>query len=96
MTLLDYVYENVKDSANNVLDMVDSLGEFVLNVLIGIVVYGTLPLWLIPYLIIKKRKEKGEVKGGEENMSNFYDWLFADMEDLIDCDYDDKSEVDTE
>lgn len=28
-------------------------------------------------------------------MSNFYEWLFADMEDLIDCDYDDESEVET-
>ena len=60
MTLLDYVYENVKDSANNFLDMVETLGEFVAEWVIAIIVYGTLPLWLIPYLIIKKRKEKGE------------------------------------
>ena len=27
---------------------------------------------------------------------NFNEWLFADMEDLIDCDYSDESEVETE
>ncbi len=27
---------------------------------------------------------------------NFNEWLFADMEDLIDCDFSDESEVETQ
>lgn len=27
---------------------------------------------------------------------NFNEWLFADMEDLIDCDFSNESEVETE
>lgn len=27
---------------------------------------------------------------------NFNEWLFADIDDLIDCDYSDESEVETE
>lgn len=27
---------------------------------------------------------------------NFNEWLFADIDDLIDCDYNDESEVETE
>lgn len=30
------------------------------------------------------------------NDKNLNEWLFADMEDLIDCNYDEESEVDTE
>lgn len=30
------------------------------------------------------------------NERNFNEWLFADMEDLIDCDFSDESEVETE
>ncbi len=30
------------------------------------------------------------------NAKNSVEWLFADMEDLIDCDYSDESEAETE
>ena len=46
----------------------------------------------------KEELENMDCKGNIKKMNdkNLNEWLFADIDDLIDCDYSDESEVETE
>ncbi len=56
MPLLDRAYKNTKECLKTFIDISKELGKFILNTLIAIIIYGTLPIWILPYLIIKKKK----------------------------------------
>ena len=58
MKTLDYAYETAKEFYEEFVEMAMELGKFILNILLAILIYGTIPLWVIPYLIIKKRKDE--------------------------------------
>ena len=62
MRILDYFYENYLRS---VIDFIEELGESSINLflkliswILGVVLFVTLPLWIIPYKLWKR-------KGGE-------------------------------
>lgn len=58
MKTLDCAYETAKEFYEEFVEMAMELGKFILNILLTILIYGTIPLWVIPYLIIKKRKDE--------------------------------------
>lgn len=57
MNAFDYACENVKEICEETVEMAMELGKFVLSILFAILIYGTIPLWIFPYLIIKNRKK---------------------------------------
>lgn len=58
--LLDEAYKRITDFSSDVgdvcFDIVTDIGAFIL----AIVIYGTFPLWVIPYKIARKRKKPEE------------------------------------
>lgn len=62
MTSLDYFYEEIlMPICSLAVDIVSNCGEFVLVVLDGLltlVYFLTIPLWIIPYLIIRHKRNK--------------------------------------
>ena len=58
MKTLDYAYGTAKEFCEEFVEMAMELGKFILHTLLAILIYGTIPLWIIPYLIIKKRKDE--------------------------------------
>ena len=66
MKILDYFYD---EFLTPVFDEIKSLIQWVYVFLLGIVLYLTCPIWIIPYLVIKHRK-KNKTESGEENEKN--------------------------
>lgn len=57
MTVFDYAYENVKEFAEDATETLIEFVSFIANVLLCIIVYGTFPIWVVPYLIWKRKED---------------------------------------
>ena len=59
MKIFDYFYENyLIPIAENINEAFYPLIEYLLNIMLAGVLFITAPVWLIPYMIIKHRKER--------------------------------------
>ena len=59
MKIFDYFYEEILvPSLESINELVFPIIEWMLNGLLAVVLWVTVPIWIIPYLIIKRRKGK--------------------------------------
>ena len=57
-TLLDKAYNRATDFLSDVSDVCFEIVTDIGAVIFAIVIYGTLPIWIIPYKIVKTNKER--------------------------------------
>ena len=55
--LLDEAYNRAKDCLEPLNEVLSEVAETMAALIFAIFIYGTLPIWVIPYKIAKKRKK---------------------------------------
>lgn len=56
--LLDKAYNRTTDFLSDVGDVCFGIATDIGAVIFAIVIYGTLPIWIVPYKIVKTNKER--------------------------------------